>query len=76
MPIDLGSDWKYRDITNLRDACKDALLGWIATYPSGLTSRVGDYAFYLGADKLGAVYNEDEGSAVFKPYGVLMLSVK
>ncbi len=44
--------------------------------PLGQRARVGDYAFYVGADKLGAIYDDEERSGAFKPYGVLMLSVQ
>ena len=76
VPISLGKDWKNKDIVNLADACKEALIGWDTTYSSGKTAIVGDYNFYLGLDKIGAIYDEGKGTAVFKPYGVLMLSVK
>ena len=83
VPISLGKDWKFKDLTKLGDACKESLEGdevvqdwWKQTSPSGQTSIVGDYAYYTSEDKLGAVYDENNGTAVFKPYGVLMLHVK
>lgn len=75
VPISLGEDWKFKDAANLVDACKETLRGWKQTYPSGYTEIVGDYPFYVNTDKLGATY-DDKGTAVFKPYGVLMLNVK
>jgi hypothetical protein len=75
VPVSLGEDWAFRDTTTLVDACKETLKGWTTTYPSGQTALVGDYAYYLGAGKLGATFDE-QGNAAFKPYGVLMLNVK
>ena len=76
VPISLSKDWKYKNLTKLSDACKETLIGWDTTYPSGQTARVGNYAFYLGAGKMGAVYDEDNQTAAFKPLGVLMLHVE
>jgi hypothetical protein len=75
VPIGLGDDWKFQDVGRLADACKENLKGWVTTYPSGQSALVGDYSFYLNAGKLGATY-DDQGTAVFQPYGVLMLNVK
>jgi hypothetical protein len=63
-PISLGKDWKFTDTVRLADACKEELQD----------VRDGTYSFFLGVDKIGATF--ENGSAVFKPYGVLMLSVK
>jgi hypothetical protein len=46
------------------------------THPTelGETFFTGDYSELLKAGKIGATFNNDVGK--FKPYGVLMLSVK
>jgi hypothetical protein len=73
VPVSLGNDWTFRDVTKPADACK-TMKGWMQTYPSGQTALVGDYSCYLSSGKLGSTF--DKGVAVFKPYGILMLEIK
>jgi hypothetical protein len=74
--IALGRDWTFNAGALLTDACKAALGTRVYSFPNkaGRVGLEGGYAELLQAEKIGAVLNDGVGE--FRPYGVLMLSVK